>query len=113
MIKSREVGVYNAINGDSDYIYAHSHLNLVDDKFIVITYYQRFVNNEYINIFVMDEIYSFEEVDAIFDLLKDTIGNLPFHEMLQTGIELALLQDLNSNDKFGIPAYSDGWVIMQ
>lgn len=112
MVKSVNQVVYDPINGAMDYIYAYCTLRQEPNRFLITTYYQRIIDNEYRNFYVIEEPFSITEVDAIFEQLKSIIGNLPFSEMLSTGIELALLNDLNSKNKFGISANTNGWEIV-
>lgn len=123
MIKSVNSAIYDALSGAEAIIYAISTLEIRPNNlgyFIRTTYFRKNqVGNEEIGfqtedirIAAFEEVYTTQEVDAIFESLKDVIGELPFTEMIATGIELALLQFLNTNVKFGIPANSGGWEIV-
>lgn len=112
MVKSINEVLYDPINGAMDYIYAYCTLKQEPDRFLITTYYQRYVDNEFRNFYVIEEPFTIEEVNTIFAALKTQIVDLPFDEMIRTGLELALIMDLNSKNKFGVPANSNGWEII-
>jgi hypothetical protein len=58
------------------------------------------------------EKYSHEQIDYIYDTLKPVIGNLPFTDQVQAGVELASLDFYNTHDYYGIPANTNGWELV-
>jgi len=58
------------------------------------------------------EKYSHEQINYIYDVLKPVIGNLPFTDQVQAGVELASLDYYNTHDVYGIPAKTNGWELV-
>jgi hypothetical protein len=58
------------------------------------------------------EKYSHEQINYIYDILKPVIGDLPFTDQVQAGVELASLDYYNTHDVYGIPANTNGWELV-
>ena len=58
------------------------------------------------------EKYSNEQINYIYDALKPVIGDLPFTDQVQAGVELASLDYYNTHDVYGIPANTNGWELV-
>lgn len=116
MIRSTSQRVYDAMSGAQSYIYAYSTLMTRPTDYVIRTVYFRkeTVNGQEQDVVLLapEDIYTIAEVDALFESLRSSIGNLPFTEMVKTGIELSLLNHLNTHVKFGVPVNSGGWEII-
>jgi len=116
MIKTVSQVAYEPVNGAKDYIFAWSTIRNVPNGWMINTRYfregQENGSPDGILILAADEFFSSEQIDAIFDQLEPLIGSLPFTQMVEKGIELALFQHLNTHDKFGIAPNSGGWEIL-
>ena len=116
MIKSTQPQIWNAMSGETAHIYALSTLENRPENYIIKTVYFRKLTigeqTQDIAILRAEDIYTIAEVDALFESLRGTIGTLPFTEMINKGIELSLLDFLNSTTKFGVAPNSGGWEIL-
>ena len=116
MIKSTQPQIWNAMNGETAYIYALSTLENRPNDYIIKTVYFRKVTvgkvTQDIAILRVEEVYTIAEVDGLFESLREIIGALPFTEMINKGIEFSLFNFLNNTTKFGIAPNSDGWEIV-
>lgn len=105
------------MSGETAHIYAYSTLENRPEKYIIRTVYFRKLTigdqTQDINILAAEDVYTIAEIDALFESLRESIGSLPFTEMIKTGIELSLLAHLNGTTKFGIAPNSEGWEILQ
>jgi hypothetical protein len=116
MIKTTQPQIWNAMSGETAHIYALSTLENRPENYIIKTVYFRKVtfgeHTQDIAILRTEDIYTIAEVDALFESLRETIGSLPFTEMINKGIELSLYSFLNSTTKFGVESNSGGWEIL-
>ncbi len=104
------------MSGAQAYIYAYSTLQTRPTDYVIRTVYFRkeTVNGQEqdIQLLAPEDIYTVAEVDALFESFRSTIGQLPFTEMVKTGIELSLLNHLDTYVKFGVPVNSGGWEVL-
>lgn len=114
MIRSTTQRVYDALSGATATIHAYSTIeNQVDGDYIIRTWYFRYEGTEKVPVMpAFEERYTVEDIDAMFESLRSTLGSLPFTQMLRTAIELSLFNFLNTHVKFGIPVNSGGWEIV-
>lgn len=117
MIRSTTQRVYDALSGAADYIYVSSTLeNQVDGDYIIRTVYFRKQTvgdrTENVRLLAFEDFYTVEDIDALFESLRASLGSLPFTQMLRTAIELSLFQFLNTHTKFGIAPGTNGWEII-
>lgn len=100
------------MSGEQAHIYAYSTLETRPSDYLIRTVYFRMDEETRIYLLAFEEAYTVEQVDGLFESLRSMIGELPFTQMVNTGIELALFQHLNTHEKFGISPGTGGWEII-
>lgn len=131
MIRSKNKVSLSLINtSDVDYIYVNSELIKRNEDYLVVTrYFKRVIVRpaveasegidaveeawNYNEISSTATIYTIEQIDTMFEAVRPYVGSLFYTAMVERGVEISLLNFLNTNARYGIPANSNGWEIMQ
>ena len=113
MIKSVNPVSVNVLEpAQLDYVYINVTLDIRGGEYIseAKNFYE--ISGSQNVIYIGIEKYSHEQIDYIYDTLKPIIGDLPFTDQVQSGVELASLDYYNTHDVYGIPANTNGWELV-
>lgn len=93
-------------------IFVKSVLEIRNGEYIATTshYYEQDGRN--VLIYTGVDLYTNQQINDMYTVLKPQIENLPFTEQIQTGVEIMLLEWFNTHEMYGIPANTDGWEII-
>jgi hypothetical protein len=95
-----------------DYVYINVTLDIRGGEYISEAKHFYEISGSQNVIYIGIEKYSHEQIDYIYDTLKPIIGDLPFTDQVQSGVELASLDYYNTHDVYGIPANTNGWELV-
>jgi hypothetical protein len=113
MIKSVNPVSVNVLEpAQLDYVYINVTLDIRGGEYISEAKHFYEVSGSQNVIYIGVEKYSHEQIDYIYDTLKPIIGDLPFTDQVQAGVELASLDYYNTHDVYGIPANTNGWELV-
>jgi hypothetical protein len=113
MIKSVNPVSVNILDPTQEnYVYINVTLDIRGGEYISEAKHFYEVSGSQNVIYIGIEKYSHEQIDYIYDTLKPIIGNLPFTDQVQSGVELASLDYYNTHDVYGIPANTNGWELV-
>ena len=113
MIKSVNQVSINVLDPTQEnYVYINVTLDIRGGEYISEAKHFYEVSGSQNVIHIGVEKYSHEQIDYIYDALKPVIGNLPFTDQVQAGVELASLDYYNTHDVYGIPANTNGWELV-
>jgi hypothetical protein len=113
MIKSVNPVSVNVLEpSQENYVYINVILDIRGGEYISEAKHFYEVSGSQTIIHIGVEKYSHEQIDYIYDTLKPVIGNLPFTDQVQMGVELASLDYYNTHDVYGIPANTNGWELV-
>ena len=113
MIKSVNPVSVNVLEPTQEnYVYINVTLDIRGGEYISEAKHFYEVSGSQNVIYIGVEKYSHEQIDYIYNTLKPVIGNLPFTDQVQAGVELASLDYYNTHDVYGIPANTNGWELV-
>ena len=113
MIKSVNPVSVNVLEPTQEnYVYINVTLDIRGGEYISEAKHFYEISGSQNVIYIGVEKYSHEQIDYIYDTLKPIIGDLPFTDQVQSGVELASLDYYNTHDVYGIPANTNGWELV-
>lgn len=96
---------------DKQYVHIESRLDIKNEDYIIHTEHYFISNGIKTSIHKGIEFYNKDQINSIYNLLKDSLISLPFTEQITTGIEIMLLDYINNIEIYGIKPKSNGWII--
>lgn len=93
-------------------VFINSVLEIRNGEYISTTSHYYEEDTRQILIYTGVDVYTNQQINAIYDALKPQIENLPFTEQIQAGVEIVLLDWFNTHEMYGIPANTNGWEII-